>query len=1024
MRQKHKITIALFVVVAIISAVLSFGVKINYDISDYLDEKSQTKQALKIIDKEFGTTGSIQVMISDIDSDEAESVADQLEDIEHVKNVSFDVNETKSYKDNKALYVILADGDDYSDNARSVIADIHNTLDSKYSDIEYGGTAVEKQKLEEKITREVPFILTISIMLVIIILLVTAESWLEPVLLLVSCGIAVIINKGTNIIFDDVSYITNSIAAILQLALSIDYSIILLHTYRRKKDLHDNPASAMDDAIKAVVSPVSASALTTIAGLMALLFMSFKIGFDIGIVMMKGIAISAVTALTLFPALILWFDKPLNKWTKRTFVPTGKAFCNIAFKASGIVIPLALIIIGGSYFLQSNINYVFTDAGDENTVITDAFGDNNTLAVVYPNGSDNNSLENEFVNQAKTLKHSDGSQILQDYTAYSNTAREVYGVKKAAQKLNQSKDDVELLFTMMHLEKSRNRLKLTPGRFIHYADTLIKTDPDVTEFIDKSTRDSIATMVDADSLMSGSYTPSQLYGKLRSGDLAVKGLSKSDIENLYALYLGDRIKVQPVKYTTMLNYIVGNNTVRKALDGETIASLEQLIGGINQFKAMVKANPEMLEDENMAALYKTINSKCSYGKFVATTGYVVMALTGEAPQMSIDAASVKKVYTLYAVDHGAVKRTKVRTSKLVNYIIKESKNNSSIKSAISGKQIKKLKDLRDVYKFMSEGRSYNYIKMVDRMERFKKSLRTVDVSTDLNKDRVLGVYCKYSINNNGGLTEPEEARTLIDYVASRMDTNTVLKDRLSDRDRQKVRDAQEDLQRANELFCGKNYSRMLMTVDLPNDSAETHEYVKDITNTAKSVFGEDTNIAGEIVSTTDLANAFDFDNKLITFLTIAMVFLIVMVVFKSLSIPLLLVTIIQGAIWIAFATGKIMNSPVFFMSFIVTTCVLMGATIDYGILMSSNYVELRSTMDKKEALITSVRRAMPTVFTSGTILAVCGLVISFVSTQLGISCVGQFVGTGAICSMILIAVLLPSVLYLLDGFILKLSIRK
>ena len=172
-----------------------------------------------------------------------------------------------------------------------------------------------------------------------------------------------------------------------------------------------------------------------------------------------------------------------------------------------------------------------------------------------------------------------------------------------------------------------------------------------------------------------------------------------------------------------------------------------------------------------------------------------------------------------------------------------------------------------------------------------------------------------------------------------------------------------------------------------------------------------------------MQETFDKDNTLISIFTIVSIFVIVMLVFRSLSLPTVLVAVIQGAIWIAMSTSLI-TGPMFFMSYIVTTCILMGATIDYGILMSTNYVQYRATLDKKEALYKSVEAAMPTVFTSGMILTICGFIVGIISSQTSISTVGFLLGKGTLVSVLMITLVLPSVLYLLDRFILKLSIKK
>ena len=256
-----------------------------------------------------------------------------------------------------------------------------------------------------------------------------------------------------------------------------------------------------------------------------------------------------------------------------------------------------------------------------------------------------------------------------------------------------------------------------------------------------------------------------------------------------------------------------------------------------------------------------------------------------------------------------------------------------------------------------------------------------------------------------------------------MDTHELLKQKMTDDNRAKVSEAQDNVASATDLFLGDNYSRMLLSVDLPNESKESTEFVEYLTDLVKDTFGEDAHIAGKMPSTYDLQQAFDADNTFITIFTIISIFIIIVVVFRSLSLAVVLVSVIQGAIWIAMSTSLI-TGPMFFMSYIVTTCILMGATIDYGILMSTSYLEHRQTLDKKESLYKAVEAAMPTVFTSGMILTICGFIVGFISSQTSISTVGFLLGKGTLVSVLMITLVLPSVLYLLDGFILKLTLKK
>ncbi|HAS38101.1 MAG TPA: hypothetical protein DCS04_05770, partial [Ruminococcaceae bacterium] len=185
------IAILLFIAAAILSVVFMGKVAINYDLGDYLGKGTQTKTALDIIDDEFGMTGNIQVMAKNVSAETADEILDKIENIPNVMNVNFDKYDETYYKDGNALFIVIIDGDDYSENAKQVSADIKSALAS-YDGMEYGGTTVEKQALQDSITSEMVYILAISLCLVVAILLITSESWLEPFVLLAASGVAVL----------------------------------------------------------------------------------------------------------------------------------------------------------------------------------------------------------------------------------------------------------------------------------------------------------------------------------------------------------------------------------------------------------------------------------------------------------------------------------------------------------------------------------------------------------------------------------------------------------------------------------------------------------------------------------------------------------------------------------------------------------------------------------------------------------------------------------------------------------------
>lgn len=1086
MKSKKYVIVALFVLAALLSVWLSGKVAINYNISDYLDESTETTISLNIIEDEFGKTGDVQVMIENIEADSAKDVVDTIKEISNVLTVNFDEYDENYYKDGNALFVVVVDGDEYSDVANAVVEDIRTALDDSFEGkINYGGSVVEKRTMREAIQNEIVFILAIAVCLVIAIMLIMAKSWIEPIILLIASGVAILINMGTNAIFGEISYITNAVAAILQLALSIDYSIVLLHGYRKARENDVSSEKAMTSAIKDVIKPVSASALTTIAGLLALLFMTMRIGFDIGIVLMKGIVISALTSLTLLPALLLVFEKLMDKTAKRELVLKSKKLCSFAIKGGKAVVPIALALIIACGALQFGNAYSFTDSKGTNNAIENTFGSNNSVVVVYPNSNGSFYKESELATKLLAFKTADGKTVLKNYTAYSNTVRELYDVDMAARKLDISKSDVEMLFAMYHLYNDKSAVKFTTLDFVEYANYLTENDVDVKEFSDGELEKTLRTLLVIDELMDGEHTAEEFHTLATTGVMEGTELDLFAVKQMYGLYLYGTLTDNTVNFETMLDYMIAssvNENVADMFDDKTVADLTLLSGGIRQFKAQMEmpltqtqfqgfmyqnygmmldemtvaqiyggyylalgqqpqetipflnlmsflASQNMISDSVAVAtingyntLYTTVCASYPYEQFLPVLTQVATALSGEAPTIATSSEAVQQIYIMYFYEQNAFANAELDGRSFVEFVNEAYKTNSivAVQFADDGKD--RLDDMLLADEFLSDTTAYDYEEITEKICALQNGIKSLSTNATVSSDKVSGVYIKYANANDMSLNTPIMACDLLDFVSGNMNENELLVKKMTEDKREKVDSAKADMADAEDLFLGSTYSRMLLSIDLPSESEESTRFVEHLTTSVKEVFGKDAHVAGEMVSTYDLQKTFDTDNTLISISTIISIFLIVMLVFRSLSLPVILVAVIQGAIWIAMSTS-LLTGPMFFMSYIITNCILMGATIDYGILMSTNYVQYRQTLDKKEALARSVEIAIPTVFTSGLILTICGFVVGIISSQTSISTVGFLLGKGTLVSVLMITLVLPSVLYLLDGFILKLSMK-
>ena len=1110
-RTLKYVVICLFILFSIISVSLISTIAINYNISDYLDEATDTKISLGIMEEEFGLISNVQVMVKDVSPEEAEEIKSTIKTIENIIFVNFSAQNTDYYKDGDALFVVLVEGNEYSDTAKDALANIEETLGEKYGErLQLGGTVMEKKLLRAAIQGEIMLILVISICLVAVLMLITAASWIEPLVLLAASGIAVLLNMGTNAIFGEISYITNAIAAILQLALSMDYSIVLLHSYRKHKKTAETKEIAMLGAVKEVVKPVSASALTTIAGLLALLFMSFTIGFDIGSVLMKSIVISAITSLTLLPALLLIFDGLMVKTAKRDLKFKGEKIANASLGAGKFIVPIALILVAVCCVVNFNARYNFVDSCNKNEEISETFGDSGTLIVLFKNCEDAEEKEKLLIELVSAYKKENGDGVLKSSVAYSSTIGQVFDVEKASRDLGLSLDDAKLLFTIYRFTEDSSPVKMDFDTFCEFATDLIENDPDAEGFADEKMLNMLGMLEDFDAMLQGEYTAEELYQAISEIEM-LEGmtLDLASIEQIYGTKFFDKTTTPYVHFATMLDYLINSGIIDEELANqlkrlpETYQMINSLsfeledpdrvvnIGDLPALKEKYNLNVDdnaffplwkqlglqakdsikfsdlfnfllvnhrakfpkniqtaiktietqlgLKESENVdyrylyetkAAFESTFMTVCSYETFMPTLLGLVEQATGTRPDLGDETKltqQMQQLYIMYFMENDMIPYEKMGCIEFLEYVLELADTNLVIAERLPEGACERLEKLiRDADRlsaFLGNEGEFEYLEMKEHIVSFAGSLESLDITVNLSDVAMMGLYVKYSVANDVLKTGEISATDLLEFVLDAADTNELLKDRISDDMRDTITESKENMASAEALLRAENYSRILLTVTLPPESEESARFVEFLSKNAKEIFGDEAYVAGEIATTNDLTKAFDDDNKLISIFTVVSIFVIIMIVFKSLSLPVILVAIIQGAIWISMAATTLMGGAMFFMSYIMSMCILMGATIDYGILLSTNYVRARATKDKREALYEALDGALPTIFTSGLILMVCGAVVGFVASQTSISSVGFLLFRGTLVSVLMITMVLPALLYVLDKIVIALTIK-
>ncbi len=730
----------LFYIIAGIFCTISTGwTKVNNDITSYLPDSSETRIGLDLMNDQFMTYGSGSIMLDNVTFEKAEEIASELEEIDGVTSVTVE-NDEDSYKNGSALLSITFDGEEDDQISKDAMAAVKEKLEP-YD--EYINSAVGNSS-SETIAAEMQTVVVIVLVIIIGVLFFTSHTYMEIPVLLMTFGMAALLNMGTNFMFGEISFVSNSIAVVLQLALAIDYAIILCNRYTEERTALD-ARDAVVTALSKAIPEISSSCLTTLSGMVAMMLMQFKLGFDLGIVLCKAIFFSIFVVFTLMPGLLMSFSPLIDKTHHRNFVPNITAVGKFDVKTRFVVPPLFAVLLVAGFILSNQTNYVYgystlstytknaTQIAEEK--IDETFGSNNLVVVMVPAG--NYEQEHKLLERLEGLPEVDSAMGLANIEAM---------------------------------------------------DGYVLTD---------------------------ALTPRQ-FAELTDMDIEVVQLA-------YAAYAASN------------------------------------------------------ED---------------YGEIVS----------------SISSSSVS-TFTV---------------------------------------------PLIDMFTFIYDEKEAGYVN---------------------------------------------------------------LDDELND----KIDDLHEQLDKAKLQLGTDDYSRMLLYTNVPEEGPETFEFLDKLHEVVQEYYPENSYVVGDSTSDYDLSNVFSTDNLMVSILSFLFVLVILVFTFKSAGLPVLLLAIIQGSIWINFSVPVLMDTNIFFLSYLIVSSIQMGANIDYAIVISSRYTDLKKSMSTKDAMVETLNQAFPTIITSGAILAIAGLLIGFLSSDVAISSVGICLGRGTLISIFLVMFVLPQILMLGDVIIEKTS---
>ncbi|MCM1060783.1 MAG: MMPL family transporter [Eubacterium sp.] len=1186
--NRRYILAAAVILIAIGCAVLSMFTEINKDMTKYLSDNSNMKQGLDIMETAFSESGdvsSIRVMFDDLSETDIDIIGERLENIEYVSSVSYESDDENYNKENHTLFVVNSKYDYGTDEENF----IEETIAREFSDYKmmYRSNDVQSSEVSA-------LLLLSAVSMALVILFIMSESWLEPILFIAAIGAAILINLGTNIFFPYISDLTASIGPIIQLALSMDYSIILMNRYRQEKTACGDKTEAMKAALANSVSSIASSSLTTVVGLLALVFLSFKLGPELGIVLAKGVFISMLCVFTLLPVLILLCDKGIEKSRKKSpRIPMG-ILAKFSHKARFAMPVIFAGIFIAFYIIQGGTEITFTEGIAD--PMADIFPKDNTAVIVYDNGDEDsvNEMISEIekdegvksvVGFANTLGKemnaadmgeairglSDDADIDDDivrmlyYVYYSDgnlpeiTAEEFINfIKEYVIENDMISEymDEGLTENMDYIEKFSDRNILTsPMNFSKMSEFFDIADGDMkqlylyyftenggvptgemtaAEFADFAVNtlaenEAYSDMLDEDALSQletlQTYTDKELVTSAVNYEKAAEmlGMDVQTVKMLYVYYfsqngnysIGTMTLSELVSF--MRNDVLGNPVFAAYMDENAAAGIEQLaaladrntltaplppeqlapligtdiqtLQGIMQLSGNTSGTMSLSEtvsimlsnenitaampqeqivqletmqniiqlvisdtalnfgqaaglmgiDETSARLLFTYHDSLSekfadcvlstetivnflsensglidssqIGEILTAKNLINAAVTEKqlsseelAELIGMDKAQTESMYLLYLSENGGLSDRKISPQQFVTFAAENVLQNETFSDYFDEEAANSLKTGKTLIDAVVQGKKYNLAEMTSMLS---------GITDEITENDTEVLYIYYAGVYNSASDQKMTIPQLFDYLCDELVNDERFAGFFDDKTKKDLAESKSDLNEAMNQMRGSEYSRLIVTSDYSDESHETLEFMKKLDELRNTHLKNPSYLVGTSAMVYEMNNSFRNEYTVITIITAVSIFVVVLLAFRKPIVPAMLTLLVQCGVYITVAVIGLFGGSMYYLALLIVQSILMGATIDYGIVFSNYYLESRRTDDRQTALKTAYDSSIHTIMTSGSILVIVLAVLGIFSESIT-SQVCKTLSIGALVAVMLILLVLPALLAFFD----------
>lgn len=983
----------------LVCGILALRVGINTDMTKYLPDNSQMKVGVDIMDKEFPEAdeeSSIRVMFTGLSEEQKTEVLFTLQKIKYVSSVEYEPDSEDFNKGDKTLFLVKTDFDYGSDEIKSIEKEINAV--SGY-DMKWQSNGVEAIKVP-------PVVLLSALALLMVILFVMCESWIEPLLFLASTGAAVAINLGTNLFLGSVSEIAMSIAPILQLVLSMDYSIILINRYRQELETAENKYEAMKKALANAASSILSSAFTTVVGLLVLVLMSFKIGPELGIILAKGVFISMVTAFTVIPSLILIFDGAIKKSAKKSPKFKMGGLTKFSYKLRPVMPIVLVVLFAASFILSQSTGISFSQTPVD--TLADTFPRENNFVLLY---------ENEDEEKAWQLASSiENDSLVKEVTGYSNTAGKHYSAEELGD-LGDGEfelDDIAAkLLYYRHFDGSTNKLSFS--EFIDFLNAKVLNNEKLSENIDDEARDGIAKL--------DKFNDRTALEKAMTADELASFL-EIDKESVQQLLMMKAVKaaaesgeLDPEIAAQLLSGKDQSEVIADLTAAAIPPAVEEVPPSASAAAPSTQDIMAQLTPEQAAMLAASGMdiSQMSPAELAALAAQFGIGAQQQAqqtqqtqqPEPQVDPEQAAKAAAAAAALE-TLSKLKAPDMTVPDFIdlLLEVTSEPAYADKFDPDEISKLREAREIVDLFLSDRKYESGEMTTLLAKYSDAISENDMK----------LLYLFEASEKG--YKPEwtmSAEELLHYINDEIMPSPEFSRFFDDDIKKTISDALNELNDALPQIKGDKYSRILIRTQFPDESDKTEAFVTKLADGEKS-FAKPAYVIGTSVIPHEISDDFNREFLIVSIITALSIFLVVLVTFRSVFVPALLVLLVQTAVYITVVVVGIQGYDILHIAILVVQSILMGATIDYAIIFMSYYRENRETKGITESLLAAYEGSIHTIMTSGLILILVTAILGIFVSDQTTSQVCSTISIGALSSVLLILFVLPGCVALLDRF--------